>query len=423
MSYLKVISTLDSKNCKLNWTEEEFKENYKTAKSNINILSSCGHQTTVQYNNILYSNTGVLCKQCVNEKMSKDKINKSSDNNNIEYNFLKGLQQYCDILDVKLTGECCLADLCYKPKNIEEDLWMPLQLKVRTEACHRLYSFHVSDRYKNMFVLLACTSEQKYWILNGNDITVKNISISIKNSIYKIYEKDSVDMLHYLNDLYYTEKYKHFLKPFYEINTPMTAATIQEQEFNRNREEKLTNLKIQYPNKNKQEYDCIINGYKVQDKVITQYYKIKKDGSNRNTASYCVHFCRRRSTTNMAYKLGDNHYYWFHMQDKDSAYIIPEKALYDIEYISDADINQDLKHNACILLYPHYSNTQAIKFKTGFLNKYLYSYNKPELIEQLFTPVKQFQEESYEIFKIKSNLIKVLVQSIIASVLLSNLAL
>jgi hypothetical protein len=40
-----------------------------------------------------------------------------------------------------------------------------------------------------MFVLLACTSEQKYWILDGNDIKVKNISISIKNSIYKIYEK------------------------------------------------------------------------------------------------------------------------------------------------------------------------------------------------------------------------------------------
>lgn len=76
MNYQKVISTLESKNCKLDWTEDEFKENYKTAKSNINIISSCGHKTIVQYNNILYSNTGVLCKQCIYDKISKDrKIN------------------------------------------------------------------------------------------------------------------------------------------------------------------------------------------------------------------------------------------------------------------------------------------------------------------------------------------------------------
>ena len=296
---------------------------------------------------------------------------------------------------------------------------MPLQLKVITNQSHRIYSFHVSDRYKNMFVLLACTSEQKYWILDGNDIKVNNINISIKNSIYKIYEKDSLDMLYYLYELY--NNHKHYLKSFNEINTPMIHSTIQEQEFNRNREDKLSNLTIKYPDKNKKVYDCIINGYKVQDKVITKYYKIEKNGVHRDKASFCIHLCRNRNNQNIAYKLGDNNYYWFHMPDKESAYIIPEKAFYDIKYISDSNIDVDLKQNNIIHLYPHYSDAQVTKFKTGFLNKYLYSYDKSELIEQLFTPSKPFQEEPYEIFTIRSNIIKTLTESIFTNVLLYNL--
>lgn len=72
------------------WTEDEFKEKYKTTKTNVDIISSCGHKTIVQLNNLIHSNTGVVCKQCHYYEYKQNHI---LDNNFQEYKIIKSLQK------------------------------------------------------------------------------------------------------------------------------------------------------------------------------------------------------------------------------------------------------------------------------------------------------------------------------------------
>lgn len=233
-----------------------------------------------------------------------------------------------------------------------------------------------------MYILLFCIQDQRFWILDCNKIQVKNISIGKNNSIYSQYEITSDDLKETLINKYNLNNYN---KSFEKINIPISKQSQQEQEFRKFRENLLNKLSYDYSEMNNTVYDVVINKvYKVQDKVITNYYKKKTCNPNekRETSSYIVCFARNRKYNNFQYKLGDNDFYWLFLPDKKGAYIIPEQVLFENELISNK--NED-KPGKQISLYPYHKDLENIK--TAWINKYLYFFDKDiDKIYSLFVP-------------------------------------
>lgn len=422
MNYNQLVEIVKNKGCTLFWSEEFFKKNYKTKKSNIEIISNCGHNTIVQVSNLIYKNTGILCKKCGFEKQSKSKKGIINDTNIIEYETIKLLETYCKF-KFKILVEGTLADIAIQPLDENFDIWLPIQIKTTKSLSHGIYSFDIKNKYKNMYVLLFCIDDQRIWILNGNDINIKRINIGHHTSIYNIYEVKLCTLHETLLNKYYNSI--DFKKPLLELNIPISLQSQREQEFKEYRELLLVNLKFTYSEINNRVFDCIINNiYKIQDKVITIYQKKCKNKKNL----YMVHLCRHNNDGNIMYKLGDNDFYWLSLPDKTGAYIIPENILFEKNIISNK--------NECkfiLSLYPYHSSNQLTKIKTSWLNDYLYFYDKDiEKINKLFIPndknnviindfIPNILSKKKYILKENSNkLIKIIVSQIFKNVILNN---
>jgi hypothetical protein len=376
MEYETLVQKVESKECKLAWSKEEFKDKKINNKSIIKIISKCGHITEVQLSNFLYKNTGINCKECVYKQDGLNKRDISCDHNIQEYNVIKALQNYCKDLRFKIMVEGCLVDFLIQPKNESIDKWLPVQLKTTKSKSHGIYSFTTRQTYTDIVVILFSIEDQRIWILDGNIIDINFINIGVGQSIYSKYEIGSVDLIPKLTDLYYNS---NFTKSLDDFNIPICDQVIQEQEFNRYRDKILPIFTYEYPEIDGRVYDVIINNrFKVQDKVITVF---KKD--NRNSNSWMVKLFRNRKYDKLTYKLGDNDFYWFHLPDKTGAYILPEQILFNKNLISNSDI--DMKANTSLLLYPYYSKEKLESIKTGWLNDYLYFYEKDIIkIQELF---------------------------------------
>ena len=414
MNYATILADVADKKCILTWTENDFKEKYKDTKSMINIISSCGHETTVQSSNFFHKDTGIICKKCIFKQFSDMTLNIPNDNHLQEYQVIKALQTYCKDLKFKISVEGCLADFAIKPINEPSDIWLPIQMKTTKSISHGIYGFMIRQYYKNMFIILFSIEDQRIWLLNGNDVMIYKINIGNYHSIYSQYEIGSLDLVSNLTHNYYN--FKDYLKTLDEINIPRSPQAVQEQHFNRYREKLFQNLVFNYPEIDGSVYDCIINNaIKIQDKIITCYYKKSSDKSkNRNSESWMVHLQRRRKYCKISYKLGDNDYYWLHLPDKKGAYIIPEQILYDKKYISKVD--EDLKPKS-LLLYPYYSEQQLKSIKNAWINDYLYIYDKnntkqqierlfdnkelPNIITEYISPIVIIDKENPEFINIK----------------------
>ena len=332
MNYDTLVSKVLAKGCKLDWTENQFDEKYENHKSMIDIVSKCGHTTCVQFSNFLYKDTGIICKSCTYKNDKNNKVNIPIDTHAQEYSVLKAFQIYCKDLHFNILKEGCLADCAIKPINETSDVWLPIQVKTTQSLKHGVYHFTINNHYENMFILLFCIEEQRIWLINGNIVNISDISIGHYKSIYSRYEYGSVDIATTLISVY--NEYKSFTKSLAILNVPISDQQKQAHEYNRFREDIFPMLRFDYPDGSNTVFDCIINNvFKIQDKVITMYYKNK---IKRETPSYIVRFKRARTYANIAYKLGDNDFYYFHLPDHKGAFIIPEKQLYDHGFISKA---------------------------------------------------------------------------------------
>jgi hypothetical protein len=386
MNYIRLSEIVKSKGCTLVWSEAEFKEKYKDCKTNIEIISSCGHNKIVQCSNFIYNNTGIICNKCGYEKQSKDKKNVKQDNNITEYQSIKALESYCKTtLKFKLFVEGTLADFAIQPIYENSDSWIPIQIKTTKSISHRKYSFSIRNTYKDMYVLLFCIDDQRIWLLNGNDIQINKINIGQYNSIYNVYEVELCKLSETLLNKYENDN-NNFKKLLIELNIPISIQSQQEQEFKQFRESLFTNLKFTYSEINNRVFDCIINDvYKIQDKVISSFYKKDKNDEYRNTISYMVRLCKRNGNDDTKmYELGDNDFYWLSLPDKKGAYIVPENILFEKALISKK--NEAIKIWS-VMLYPYHSKEKLETIKTGWLNDYLYFYDKDiEKINTLFAP-------------------------------------
>lgn len=355
----------ETNGCKLLTSEEEY-INIKGTKK-VKILSNCGHITE----NILpcsfkKRSTGVKCKKCVIDRMKYESSINSKDDANIAKVFQIENECYTKIVSlvseyfyIEKTNEGCLADIIIKPKSISNDLWLPIQLK-STSVKKRSYEFHVNNLYRDMLVICYCSVDEKMWCIDGNFLTgITKLSIGFNESKCDIYETDRGELcdkllLHYNTHKIFTKK---------DINIPITIAQQKECIFKELREGKLSDIiKFKYTEMQCQCYDFIVIGdkeYKVQEKARDKY-----DKGNYACFRIVKHNGRNKFT---AYNKGDNDFYWFHLPDKQTFYVIPEDVLLEKGYISDE--NKKGKENIS-LCYEHDKD-----IKTHWAYNYKFNYN------------------------------------------------
>lgn len=395
MIYTELVDKIEAKGCKFAWSEEEFETKYKNTKTNIDIISKCGHPSTVQCSNFLYTDTCVTCKQCTFKRYKDERVDKTTNYTFQEYNVIKAFQTYFKHdFEIKVLKEGCLADFCLKPLSISDDSWLPIQLKTITNSSHGKYCFTINNEYKDMLILLFCIENQHIWLLEGNEVIekkIKRLCIGVNTSIYSRYQVKPIQLIGKLKEYYEKSEYN---KQLHIINEPISQQMRNAIEMNLYRDNIMHMLQFTYPEIPYTVYDAVVNNkFKVQDKVMTCAFlnKTNKPREKREKPNYFVHLGRRRKSGLFAYTLGDNDYYWIHLPDKKGAYIIPENALQEHDLISVKE--ESLKINM-IMLHPY--STDDKKKKNEWLNDHLYLYDKDiDRIIKLFDKPKQKIVNSY----------------------------
>lgn len=335
MNYTDFKAKFTEYKCELLTSEEDFmklkKKKDSFYKTKVDYIATCNHNTNGYLNNILYKNIGLLCKNCsrvqTTEKqikiVEKDKLY-CARQEYTGYSYLETVLS--DKFDVQKTFEGCLADFIIKPKKIEDNKWLMIQLKTTAKLSHGIYSFKTS--YKNYDIcalILLSIEDKKIWLLDGSfSKNLCNISIGATNSKYNKYAVNETNIFDKITEFYNNKEL--FIKE--ECLKPISLACQQEQKYRRFREDKLDFLQYEYPVIEGTVYDFTINGYKIQEKVCCNY--IRKD--RKNSISIIVNLCKNNGMKNkvrqkQSYKKGDNDYYWLWIKDSNIFYIIPESIL------------------------------------------------------------------------------------------------
>jgi hypothetical protein len=380
VSFDKLKAIVEEKLCKFTITEEQFNTTNVSNKSKIDIVSQCGHNSNVQVSNFIHHNTGVLCKNCRYEQF---KLKGPNDYHVQESNAIKRVQELCaDKFVFHKCVEGSLVDFCVKPVDTQDDSWIPFQMKTTKSISNRIYSFAVRKSYTDMYIFAFAIDDEKIWIINSNELYVKSsLSIGVYNSMYKRYEVDKTNLISFLDELYINTMFKDTLDTF---DIPICEYSQREQDFFKYRESIFPELEYTYPDIDNRPYDLTINSkYKIQDKVVGKSSKTRKSSKEVKQEDYYYVLLARHSKP---YKLGDNSFYWFHLQDKTGSYIIPEQALFEHELINDGN-NTDFKISSHTILYPYSRANMKTDNKSLWMNEHLYLYNNPEhmiIINKMF---------------------------------------
>jgi len=379
ITYIDLIKVFENNNCKVLTTEEEFK-NINTLKDKINYIAQCGHQHLIILNAFKNCEQGKKCTNCTLEDRRQTNINNcendkmiackiESEGNQIFKNILK------DLFIVERTFEGCIVDIYIKPININEDLWLPVQMKstARKGSQNRYMFNNSSNDYSNLVLCCMSNEDQRFWIFDNDNHPNVNIGISKINekskSKYDKFEVTSNNLVEKFSELYKSQKLiskKEALTPFYD-------SACKEVKYRLIREEKIDYLNFEYPEIQLQNYDFTINKKKVQEKILT----ILKKGRGLK-ASLCK--CLGRYDK-CPYEKNDNEFYWFHIQDSQQFYIIPQEVLINNGYIKSDKFNGRKE----ITLFPMCTVEDATKLKylSAECNNYLFSYDNIKDIDTI----------------------------------------
>lgn len=243
-----------------------------------------------------------------------------------------------------------------KPKSVNEDKWLPIQVKSTLKGRHNIYSFAIYNNYPNMVIILVCIEEEKFWIINGNQILNQcKVSIGMqKSNKYSQYSVNKEDLTNKLTELYYS----HNRDIYSNINSPQTPECRKEQEYRLLRTNYLPNIKFENSYINQQVYDFTVNGKKVQEKLAYQ---------PKNRSPTVKLSKNKHGIKNQPYDIGDNDFYWINLPDKETFYLIPEIVLENKLIISN-NINK---------------GTHNITFYNNWTIDYKYSYKDTHIEEKL----------------------------------------
>ena len=380
ITYIKLIELFKNNNCKVLSTQEDFEENY-SKKYKVIYVAQCGHENQICVNHFKNDGQGRKCKSCINQESSLNSINKCKDDKfycqNVE---AEGIKIIVDILKesfiIKRTFESCIADLCIKPINNDDDLWLPIQAKSTLgKASQNRYMFNTfySD-YSNLIVCCISINDKLCWIFDNSNIPKTDVGISKANknskSKYDKFEVKIENLVDKYSELYNSEK----LISLKEAMTPQNSSVRKEIEYRLIREEKMPYIDFIYPDIQCQNFDFIINNFKVQEKVLV--YDQKNLGLTANLSKTIG-----KNINKGPYEKNDNDFYWFHYQNTLKFYIIPQQVLIDDGYVK----SDKFKGKTKMLLYPNFTleEAQKLKYNTCEYNRYLFSYDNENDIQKI----------------------------------------
>ncbi len=379
-NYNKVTNALQLEGCKIITSFKQFEDYRLNITKNkyyghvrVDYTATCGHNANVAVTNFLVRKTGLRCKDCV----KKNTTNIQKSRNHIETSIIEnnGINIIEPLLrvnyDFQRTKEGCLADVIIKRKTQLEDKWLNIQIKVTKQSVHKMYAFRgIKKSYKDMLLLCICTSESKIWILPYNILNIKdngslNISTRSKYNQYLIKNEE----IHKAIETYYDSCKQTTLN---KANSPICILQQREQEYILKRELAIPYLKYEYLQVQNTPTDFIVNGKKIQEKVMGTIksgivaFIASNNGKKENG--------KRNHRT---YRYGENDYYWLHSSIDSRFWIIPQDVLLKYGYISKAD--ETLKH-ARLYIGKTYTNIEWIK-------QYEYNYDNINTtkIKSIFT--------------------------------------
>lgn len=374
-SFSQICKLFQDKGCTLLETEEEYNQiilnnpcNYK-----VRYNALCTHDHIVFVNVFKSRGTGIICPSCKHKEngfLQKQQNNIANNGSTIKIlqedeciDFItKNLN---DDFDVVKTSEGCLCDMAIKPKSVQDDKWLMIQVKT-TKKPNNGYSFHCKNSYKDMVMLFMCLDERKIWIMNGNEIqNTKKLTIGQFSSKYDQCFVKVSELKITLSKCYSKLK----LQSINVINIPISLCQQREHEFRLYRERMCSFLTFTQPNRNQVCYDFLINNKKIQEKVGTihkgkktiAFYLYRRNGITDNLREYRL------------YQEGDNDFYWLHFPDKTTFYVIPENVLKEHGYISKTD--EIICTRKILLLNPCKSNINA-----SWCNDFAFVYNNIDVL-------------------------------------------
>lgn len=365
--YEDIKRTFEKEGCKLITTREEMQIHNLHVTSKYKIIASCGHEIDgCWFHMFKYRGTGKICKTCMdksqaihNKALNEVHVGGNSYAHSIEQQGIDLIKKYAgDKINIEVSPECCLADIAIKDIITKDDKWTPLQLKCTLIGRHNIYSFTFNGtNYKDMYILLICVNEEKFWIINGNDVVdQKKVSIGMKKSKYNQFAVDKSELGIHLSKLYYNDINKKSLSV---IQTPITKKCQKEQEFKKLREQKLHNIFFVQPELGYTVYDFKLNEFKVQEKTAYIY-------KNNLYASIHRH---NKGIKNQPYNKDDNDFYWIHCPDKKHFYVFPNDVLVEKKIVIN-DSAMNVNKNISFKKHP-------------WTNNYLYNYDDNDICEKI----------------------------------------
>lgn len=332
--YDEIITIFNSNNCELYTSKDEYDNMLGASSCKFTFKASCGHDNSVTLTNFIQKKSGIICKNCMKQQISNKLIEFHKDNDqpaskvHVQENevFNKIEKILNKDFDVKKTNEGCAADFIIKPKNINENKWLGIQLKTTRRHCHGLYSFNLhKNNYENMIILCYCLDDNIIWCIPYDIIShVKNtFNIGLTNkSIYSKYIVSESLILQKLNeyfDIMNLNKSDVFM-------IPLNICQQNEIKYIKIREKYCDFIQFVKPKIEQSYFDFIINGKKIQEKVATK--------RNDREDSYIACIYRGGNYVNRRqYIVGMNDYYWIHIPNTHIFYILPEIELYNNGFI------------------------------------------------------------------------------------------
>jgi hypothetical protein len=337
--YLEVSKIIEEAGCSLLTTFEDFEEKRKTVLNKlylyvrIDFVGVCGHNSSAVFTNFKSRKTGIRCKECVaktTRETMKSKEKESSSKS--ELDSLKFFEKYlAPYYEIQRTKEGCKADIIIRPLDSTEDSWIPLQAKATHQVSHKMYSFRGLDRdYTGMLIICGCVADDKIWIIPYSELTTTKSKINI--SVRSKYNKYLVEDKTKINDV--ISGYKCIKDSCNVFMTPIGEYQQREQEYVKKRESHIDFLNYVYPELHNTSTDFMVNGKKVQEKVMG--FESKKNRLSTNFA--CNNGKDDKGKRKWrTYYLGENNYYWLHSSHDDRFWIIPEIKLHKRKKISNSD--------------------------------------------------------------------------------------
>ena len=309
----KISNLLTNNGCQLITTKEDYQKQCWKNKT-VTFIAQCGHQNTVRVSNLTSKLSGITCKDCINDKIAstlrrkaKENGNESSKMGDSAVKLIVSTLSMC--FNAMQTPEGCVSSIVFSHNG----QWYGLHVKAISSASQGLYKFSMRRKYPSMLVLFFCVSEQKLWLMKGDDIAMLRFSFGKQSK----YNKHMVE-LSKLNAA--VEQHIQYVNPISLdlLLTPITKNRKVERAYAQLRESKLAGI-IQFssPEQQKTSTDFIIGDLRVQEKVSTC---IKPD-------VYKVILHKKKMGKQTTYDVGDNDLYWIHIPDKDMFYVFPEAVL------------------------------------------------------------------------------------------------